>query len=199
MAQGILAAVDFSDITDQVLSEASRLAKAMRSPLWLLHVVPVVPSLQFGGFENGQCSLSNSLLDRAREDLEGLRRTLADQGVETVAMVLAGTPVEVILREAECLEVEFLVLGSHGHGVLHSLLVGSVCQGVLRRAPCSVVVVPGRRPYSHPRTSLRTVCKHRHGRSAVKSLWDAEPAAMVASQSGAMETRNAKSNTQEEG
>jgi hypothetical protein len=80
-------------------------------------------------------------------------------------MVLSGTPVEVILREAERLRAELLVLGSHGHGLLHSLLVGSVCQGVLRRAPCSVVVVPGRRACARSRESRNTFRRHVSGRT----------------------------------
>jgi len=198
MGQGILAAVDFSEITDRVLAEAGRLAKAMRAPLWLLHVVPVVPTLQFGGLENGRGDLTDTWSGRAREDLEGLRKTLTDQGIETVAMVLTGAPVEVLLREAECLEADFLVLGSHGHGMLHNLLAGSVCQGVLRRAPCSVVVVPGRRPDSHLRASLHTVCKHRHSRAAGEYPRNYASTDMTASQSVAMETHDAKSNTEQE-
>jgi nucleotide-binding universal stress UspA family protein len=35
-------------------------------------------------------------------------------------------------------------MGTHGHGALHNLLLGSVSEGVLRNASCSVVMVPGR-------------------------------------------------------
>jgi hypothetical protein len=37
-----------------------------------------------------------------------------------------------------------IVMGSHGHGALFNLLMGTVCNGVLRKARCPVVVVPAR-------------------------------------------------------
>lgn len=48
-------------------------------------------------------------------------------------------------REALChaaLDAELLVLGSHGHGMVHDRLVGSTTQRVIQHAPCPVVVVP---------------------------------------------------------
>lgn len=51
---------------------------------------------------------------------------------------------ERLLAEQGRLAADAIVLGSHGHGALYDLLVGSVAEGVLRRAPCPVVVVPSR-------------------------------------------------------
>lgn len=48
-------------------------------------------------------------------------------------------------RDALCqaaLDAELLVLGSHGHGLVHDKVVGSTTQRVIHHAPCPVVVVP---------------------------------------------------------
>lgn len=55
-----------------------------------------------------------------------------------------GQPVATILAQAAKVRASFIVLGSHGHAAVHDLLVGSTAHGVLRRAPCPVVVVPTR-------------------------------------------------------
>ena len=142
MSRGILAAIDFSSITDQVLIEASRLAKAMQLPLSLLYAAAEGAEPGFDGLDESYPGRSEIGLDRLRKQLEGHRKRLASEGLEVGAMVVSGTPVKVILREAERLEAEFLVLGSHGHGAFRCLLTGSVCLGVLRDAARPVVIVP---------------------------------------------------------
>lgn len=51
-----------------------------------------------------------------------------------------GDPGEVLVEEAK--GASMLVLGSHGNGKLHDLLVGSVCNACLRHSTCPVVVIP---------------------------------------------------------
>ncbi|MEW5940915.1 MAG: universal stress protein [Chloroflexota bacterium] len=65
-------------------------------------------------------------------------------GLDATALVVQGATVETILNEASKLEADMIVVGSHGHGALYQLLVGSVCEGVLRKAACPVLVVPTR-------------------------------------------------------
>ncbi len=55
-----------------------------------------------------------------------------------------GEPVKTILREAEHLDAELIVIGSHGHGMMFDALVGSISAGILRKATIPVLVVPVR-------------------------------------------------------
>jgi nucleotide-binding universal stress UspA family protein len=43
---------------------------------------------------------------------------------------------------AECVRETLLVLGSHGRGFVGRLIMGSVCDRVVRAAACAVLVVP---------------------------------------------------------
>ena len=56
-----------------------------------------------------------------------------------------GPTIETIIEEAGRLKVDMIVVGSHGHGAMYQLLVGSVSEGVLHRATCPVLVVPARK------------------------------------------------------
>ncbi len=53
-----------------------------------------------------------------------------------------GPTVETILKEASKLEVDMIVVGSHGGNAMYQLLVGSVSEGIVHKSKCPVLVVP---------------------------------------------------------
>jgi nucleotide-binding universal stress UspA family protein len=74
--------------------------------------------------------------------LEDLKQSLTADVGEVLALHIQGPTVEKILHEAGEQQAGWIVLGSHGHGALYELLVGSVANGVIKGARCPVVVVP---------------------------------------------------------
>jgi nucleotide-binding universal stress UspA family protein len=148
LMQRILAAIDFSGATDAVMEQAAQLALAFRVPITLLHVVE--PEPDFVGFEPGpevvrQAVARDFVAERKR--LHQLRDALELRlgGVECAALQVQGPSASKILEEAERLRAGMIVLGSHGHGALYHLLVGSVAESVLRKSSVPVVVVPAPR------------------------------------------------------
>jgi nucleotide-binding universal stress UspA family protein len=69
---------------------------------------------------------------------------LRERGIPVSEEVLEGPVLHEILAAADRVDPEAIVLGSHGHGALYELLVGSVTEGVLRRTRRPVWVVPSR-------------------------------------------------------
>ena len=139
----ILAAIDFSDITGVVLEKAAELARAFSARLTLLHVA--APDPDFVGYEPGPQSVRNSRADELRterRDLEKHATSLLDSGVETDWKLIMGPTVKTVLDVADDVGADLIVAGSHGHGALYNALVGSVTEGVMRRAKCPVLVVP---------------------------------------------------------
>jgi nucleotide-binding universal stress UspA family protein len=56
--------------------------------------------------------------------------------------LLEGNALQAILEYAESTEEGLVVVGSHGHGVIASVLIGSVAEGVVRKAQIPALVVP---------------------------------------------------------
>lgn len=84
--------------------------------------------------------------DAAEGRMAPLKRAL--ETVYPVAVelhVLDGDPVAELLELAAQLPADLIAVGSHGRGFLGRLLLGSVCSGLLRRAPCAVLIAPPRR------------------------------------------------------
>jgi nucleotide-binding universal stress UspA family protein len=64
------------------------------------------------------------------------------QGVDAVYDVLAGKPVEMILKYARGKKIDLIVIGSQGlHGLNRLKVLGSVSRKVSELAPCAVMII----------------------------------------------------------
>jgi len=145
MSINILVPVDFSPVTVAVVRRAGELAKALGAKCWLIHVA--APEPDFVGYDVGPKYIRRVAAQKLRKehkDLLELCGRLDAAGVDVTGRLLPGDPTSKILAEARELKADWIVIGSHGHGALHHLLTGSVCEGVVKEAACPVVVVPSR-------------------------------------------------------
>jgi nucleotide-binding universal stress UspA family protein len=142
----ILAAVDFSEVTREVVAALGRIGAAMPAKVILVHVAP--PEPDFVGYGAGPDSVRAQVAAEHRERHQQLQRLageLREGGVETTALLLQGATVETLIEEAGSVGAGLIVLGSHGHGAVYDLLVGSVAEGVVRRSKVPVLLIPPRR------------------------------------------------------
>lgn len=144
----ILVCVDLSESTEKVVKKAEEIAKALSAKLWLLHIAE--PDPDFVGYEVGPQSVRDSLSKEFHDEHRQIQE-IADRmrkvGLDTSALLVQGSTVETILKEATKLGVDIVVVGSHGRGATYQLLVGSVSEGVLHKSECPILVVP-----THERT-----------------------------------------------
>lgn len=141
----IIVSLDLSSSALPVLHCAERLARALAAKLWLIHVGP--PEPDFVGYDPGPQSVRDGVAHSLREEhreLQQLADGLRASGIEATALLPRGPTAETILAEAERLEADLVVMGSHGRGALYRALLGSVSEGVLRRTRVPVLVVPVR-------------------------------------------------------
>src|SRR4051812_41730222 len=141
----VVAAVDFSDRTLVVAAEGAALARASGGTLHLLHVAAGEPAL--AGYDKEDISpftrsaRAGQLTDEHHR-LREMADQLADDEVAVTPLVVLGATADMILEAVEHVDASHVVVGSHGHGGLHHLLVGSVAEEVVRRATIPVVLVP---------------------------------------------------------
>lgn len=106
----------------------------------LLRVVEVADSFTKMSLQAVQELLGQRRAD-ASEQLRGDMADLLDADAEYEIDVVSGEPAREIVAYAEDHDVDRIVLGSHGREGVSRVLLGSVAEQVVRRAPVSVVVV----------------------------------------------------------
>jgi nucleotide-binding universal stress UspA family protein len=140
----ILIAVDFSAVTDRIIECLLRFAtNPAAHRMYLIHVTPPEPA--FVGYDAGPTTLRGQVAHELRDQHVELQRhaaTLRAAGCEVTPLLLQGPTIETVLAEADRLKTDLLVIGSHGHGAVYDLLVGSVSEGLVRRSKRPVLVVP---------------------------------------------------------
>jgi nucleotide-binding universal stress UspA family protein len=74
--------------------------------------------------------------------VQSLAGALSNEGLTVTPMVIQGNTVDTILEEADKMDADMIVTGSHGYGMMYKLFVGSVSKEVLRRSRRPVLIVP---------------------------------------------------------
>jgi nucleotide-binding universal stress UspA family protein len=141
----ILVPIDFSPVTKAVVDEAIALAQSSKGRIILLYIVqPPVLVAEYGGVIEDVVPLIEAAEKAATQLLAQWRDYLKESEVTTKTLKIEGFPAKEIVEQAKSLEADYVVMGSHGHTAFYDLLIGSTTSGVLKKAPCPVVVVPAR-------------------------------------------------------
>ena len=144
----VLVAVDLSSASQKILHYVKTLALGLSAKVWLLYAAK--PELGFAGFGPSQQPVEGQVAQKFHKEHKELQNEadkLRNTGIDARALLVQGSAVEVILHESSKLKTDLIVVGSHGHGAVYHLAVGSVSEGVLHRSSCPVLVIP-----THDRT-----------------------------------------------
>jgi nucleotide-binding universal stress UspA family protein len=142
----LLVALDLSEPTELIVKKAQELAKEMSAQVWILHNAEPPPDvIEFRADPQMARDTLAEKFHREHRQIQEIAKRFREDGLEAKALLVHGPTVEYILKEASELEVDMIVVGSHGRGAVYQLLVGSVSEGLLRKSRCPVLVVPTRK------------------------------------------------------
>ncbi|MEO8823289.1 MAG: universal stress protein [Ginsengibacter sp.] len=148
----ILIALDYDPTAKKIAEAGYKLAKSMGAEVILLHVVadytyyssldysPIMGFDQFSNLGAVQMDSVTELENAAHEYLEKSKAHLGDPSIKT--LIKDGDSGEAILEASKSLEVDMIVLGSHGRKGLDKILMGSVAEKVLRNSKIPLFIIP---------------------------------------------------------
>ena len=136
MTAKILFPTDFSPLGETALEMATALAKQRGAKLVIAHVEE--PPMAYGGGE-----LYSGIEEPDRREMEAMLAAIlpTDPAVGYEHRLLIGSPATAIVRLAESENFDLIVMPTHGRTGLSRLLMGSVAEEVVRKAPCPVLTV----------------------------------------------------------
>jgi nucleotide-binding universal stress UspA family protein len=161
----ILVPIDFSDVTPPVIDLARQLAKAFSAEIHLVHIKELAAATTPGTLGYGLAGMpelaplagvpvpgfepmpeAHSEDEGQRSELAKWQEEIAPDGIKVSLHEPTGTVAEAILNQADELNADLIVMGTHGHSAMYNLLVGSATKGVLKRSTRPVLLVPAPKP-----------------------------------------------------
>ena len=139
MFQKILVANDGSDHAKMALIKGIELAKCVGAELHMICVEEHLPHYA--------ATVGEVLEEQAEEDsyFAGVVREAKElagaQGVELRALITPGHEVETVVKYADDMKIDLLILGFMGHSRVLGRIMGGSASNLTRLAPCSVLVV----------------------------------------------------------
>lgn len=143
MYKQMLVPVDGSEPSNRALEEALKLAKEQGARVRLAHVLEPLHNLVIEGYGD----LAGAVRAEAERVLAEAATRAQAAGVEaSTTLVEAGgrRVAAAIVDEAARWGADLIVMGTHGHRGFEHLMLGSVAEGVMRRAPMPVLLVRAR-------------------------------------------------------
>jgi universal stress protein A len=130
----ILCPIGHDENSRAAFDTAARLARESHGTLYLVHVVPLPPSI---------VSESVMLDDRGRAHV-ALERLAAQlpPALSRVIIVRFGNPALEITALAHRIGADIIVMGTHGRSMMARLFQGSIAEKVIGHAPCPVLALP---------------------------------------------------------
>lgn len=140
----IVALVDLSEAAFKVLKQAHQMASAFKAKVVLLHVVPPEPVVLDMGIASPTVmeAASPETVASDRAKLAEMQESLAKFGIESTADQLTDGSADAVIDEIKKLNADLVIVGTHRHGALYNLFVGSVASEIMKRMTFPLLLVP---------------------------------------------------------
>jgi universal stress protein A len=140
--QRILVPVDFSALSKKATRYAVKLSQVFNAEISLFHVIEPDLTPFFDGATIEPPRVSNGTSASRTNRMKSWVTSARTAGATRIASIIRiGLPAHQIVEAARNMDVDLIVIGTHGYTGWKHLAIGSTAERVVRAAPCPVLVV----------------------------------------------------------
>ena len=139
--QRVMVPIDFSKESTLAAKFAASLAQEYHAKLYVIHVLDPLP-LNLKAYYPDLADVTKKRDEQAAKDLEKVIPQAVREKADVEFLLETGTPTyDIIAQRAKELDIDVIVISTHGRSGLGHILLGSVAEKVIRHAPCPVFVI----------------------------------------------------------
>ena len=136
----ILIPTDGSDTSMRAAEFAIKIAKHFESEIVAIYVIDRVILEEIAKIHERQ-GLEDEIKRKAERCLNYIVKSAEKKGLKARSILVEGQPHDQIVRHAESLKADMIIMGSKGRRGMNRILIGSVAERVIEYAPCPVLVI----------------------------------------------------------
>ncbi len=138
----IVVPIDFSQHTDSLIEFAKGVAEKFAGQITFLHVAEKIAAktTYYDVYPPNFVSVDEEILDKSRERMAELVRKSQGSLVACQGEVLQGDVVDMIVDYVTEKKSDLIIIGTHGYRGIQKILLGSVADSVVKRAPCPILI-----------------------------------------------------------
>jgi nucleotide-binding universal stress UspA family protein len=139
----ILCPIDFSEFSVRAYHHAVSLAEHYQAKLVAQHVVELWrhPSVSFAASAGLYGEFEQALCESGKKQLREFVKNHTHDEIQPELVVQEGVAADSVLSFAQAQKTDVIVMGTHGRRGFDRLMLGSVTDRVMRRAPCPVLAI----------------------------------------------------------
>ncbi|MHA1916764.1 MAG: universal stress protein [Candidatus Ranarchaeia archaeon] len=149
MFDKILYGTDFSDLATKALDYVKKLKEGGLKEVIVLHIIDEHALNTMAPWTGIMSPTSYKLIakaeahqkDHAKKGVKKIKEELESEGLTVKTLIKKGTPYKEIVETADEENVNLIVIGSHGKGILKGALLGSVSENVLRHTNKPILMI----------------------------------------------------------
>lgn len=141
--KNILVAIDLKGNEKLLIDKAYEFAKAFKAKIWLVHIT--APNPDYIGYEVGPQYIRDFRATELKNEhrlLETYANKLKEKGINSEGLLVQGATIEMIMKEADKLNIDLIITGHQEHDFLYKALFGSVSRNLIKISKIPVLIVP---------------------------------------------------------
>lgn len=139
----IVLPIDFGEKTQHLVHHAIDFAKKVSGKIHLIHIAsPDIGVVHCGIDYKYFPDIKENEIKKELRELNEIEKTIKSHNIKCEHLLKLGDSKDIILKYAQSIDADFIVIGSHGRSGIYDLFLGSLTKELTKDSEIPVLVIP---------------------------------------------------------